>query len=235
MRLLLGLMMATALLVACGGAAAPAAQAPGITTAPAASGAASTQSSTTAAPAGSSGPNIADVLKAGKATTYKATYTWSITAGGQTTASEQTWYYKAPNTRFDFSAGPGASISIFSLADGTYLCTSAGGSSVCQKSAQQAALGQNPAADFALQLQGDPTKFNASFTGSQSIAGQQAQCYSVKSIAAGAFGDVSTCYSSNGVPLKTTITASGSTVTMEATAFSTNVTDADFALPATVH
>ncbi|HEV2009820.1 MAG TPA: hypothetical protein VGS17_02180 [Candidatus Limnocylindria bacterium] len=231
MRLLIGFMVATTLLVACGGAAAPAAQAPGATNAPATTVAASTQTTTATTAAG---PNIADVLKAGKATTYKATYTWSVTVGGQTTASEQTWYYKAPNTRFDFSAGPGASISIFSLADGTFLCTNAGGSSFCQKSAQQAALGQNPAADFALQLQGDPSKFNASFTGSQSIAGQQAQCYSVKSIAAAAFGDVSTCYSSNGVPLKTTITASGSTVTMEATAFSTNVTDADFALPAAV-
>lgn len=228
MRLLIGLMVATTLLVACGGTAAPA---PGATNAPATTVAASTQTTTATTAAG---PNIADVLKAGKATTYKATYTWSVTAGGQTTASEQTWYYKAPNTRFDFSAGPGASISIFSLADGTFLCTNAGGSSFCQKSAEQAALGQNPAADFALQLQGDPSKFNASFTGSQSIAGQQAQCYSVKSIAAGAFGDVSTCYSSNGVPLKTTIAASGSTVTMEATAFSTNVTDADFALPAAV-
>ena len=55
-----------------------------------------------------------------------------------------------------------------------------------------------------------------------------------KSIAAGAFGDVSACYSSTGVPLKTTISASGSTITMEATAFSTAVTDADFALPAAV-
>lgn len=228
MRLLIGLMVATTLLVTCGGTAAPA---PAATTAPVTTVAAPTQTTTATTAAG---PNIADVLKAGKATTYKATYTWSVTAGGQTTASEQTWYYKAPNTRFDFSAGPGASISIFSLADGTFLCTNAGGSSFCQKSAEQAALGQNPAADFALQLQGDPSKFNASFTGSQSIAGQQAQCYSVKSIAAGAFGDVSTCYSSNGVPLKTTIAASGSTVTMEATAFSTNVTDADFALPSAV-
>lgn len=234
MRVLIVLMAAAIALAACGGAASPSAQGPAATTAAGASGATSTQSSTTAAPATASGPNIADVLKAGKATTYKATYKWSITAGGQTTTSEQTWYYKAPNSRFDFSAGPGASFSIFSLADGTYVCTNAGGSSFCQKSADQGAFGQNPAADFALQLQGDPTKFNASFTGSQSIAGQQAQCYSVKSLAGGAFGDVSTCYSSAGVPLKTTITSSGSTLTMEATAFTTNVTDADFKLPAAV-
>jgi len=72
------------------------------------------------------------------------------------------------------------------------------------------------------------------FTGSQSIAGQQAQCYKVQSIAAGAFSDVSTCYSSSGVPLKTTISSSGSTVTMEATDFSATVADCDFTLPAPV-
>jgi hypothetical protein len=227
MRLSIVFAGAAITLAACGGAASPVAQAP---TATATSVAGSTQSTTTAAPGG---PNIADILKAGKTTTYKATYTWMIAAGGQTTASTQTWYYKAPNSRFDYSVGQGASFSIFSLADGTYVCTNAGGSAFCQKAAGQAAFGQNPAADFALQLQGDPSKFNATFTGSQSIAGQQAQCYSVPS--AGSFGDVSTCYSSSGVPLKTTITSSGSTVTMEATAFSTTVTDADFALPAAVH
>lgn len=228
MRLSIVLSGAAIALAACGGAASPAAQAP---TATAGSVAASTQAASTSTPGG---PNIADVLKAGKTTTYKATYTWTIAAGGQSTTSTQTWYYKSPNSRFDYSVGPGASFSIFSLADGTYVCTTAGGSGFCQKASGQAAFGQNPAADFALQLQGDPSKFNATFTGSQSIAGQQAQCYKVQSVAAGAFSDVSTCYSSSGVPLKTTISASGSAVTMEATDFSTTVADSDFTLPAAV-
>ena len=233
LRLLIGFGAASAvLLAACGGSAAPAA--PAATTQ---AGATATQSSSTTAPAAAAttaGPNIADVLKAGKATTYKATYTWTVTAGGQTSTSEQTWYYKAPNSRFDFSAGPGAVFSVYSLSTGTYVCTSAGGQGFCQKSADQAALGQNPAADFALQLQGDPAKFNAAFSGTQSIAGQQAQCYSVKSLAGGAYGDVSTCYSAAGVPLKTTINSQGSTLVMEATAYSTTVADADFTLPAAV-
>ncbi|HEV2249431.1 MAG TPA: hypothetical protein VGT60_02865 [Candidatus Limnocylindria bacterium] len=231
-RLLIGLAASAIALAACGGAAAPSAAT--ATTAGANVGASTQVAATSAPPAASAGPNIADVLKAGKATTYKATYKWTVTAGGQTTTSEQTWYYKAPSSRFDFSAGPSAVFSVYSLVDGTYVCTSAGGQGFCQKSADQAALGQNPAADFALQLQGDPTKFNAAFTGSQSIAGQQAQCYTVKALAGGAFGDVSTCYSAAGVPLKTTINSQGSTVVMEATAFSTTVTDADFKLPAAV-
>ena len=228
MRLSIVLCGGAIALAACGGAASPAAQAP---TATAGSVATSTQSTTTGTPGG---PNIADVLKAGKTTTYKATYTWTIAAGGQSTTSTQTWYSKSPNSRFDYSVGPGASFSIFSLVDGTYVCTIAAGSGSCQKASGQAAFGQNPAADFALQLQGDPSKFNATFTGNQSIAGQQAQCYKVQSIASGAFSDVSTCYSSSGVPLKTVLSASGSTVTMEATDFSTTVADSDFTLPAPV-
>lgn len=230
MRVVFLLTAAAIACAACSSAASPATPAPPTAAAVPPAAAATTAPTTAAATA--SGPNIADLLKAGKATTYKATYRWSITAGGQTTTSEQTWYVKGANSRFDFSAAPGASISMYSLVDGTYICTNSGGAAFCQKSAPGAALGQNPSADFALQLQGDPTKFNAAFTGSQSIAGQQAQCYSVKSLGGGAFGDVNTCYSPSGVPLKTTITSSGTTMTTEATAFSTDVSDADFTLPA---
>lgn len=230
MRVLPVLAIALIALSACGGSTSTTTSTSAATTAAATQAASTTAAAATTA----SGPSILDLLKAGKATTYKATYKWSITAGGQTQTSEQTWYYKAPNARFDFTAGPGATFSVYSLTTGTYLCTSAGGQGFCQKSADQAAFGQNPAADFALQLQGDPSKFNASFTGTQTVAGQQAQCYSVKSVAGGAFGDVTTCYSTSGIPLKTTINSQGSTLVMEATAFSTTVTDADFTLPAPV-
>ena len=230
MKRLLTLLTAAAIaLAACGGGAAPTAQAPTATQAPATTTAPTT--ATAAAAATAPGPNIADALKNGKAT-YKATYSWTVTVGGQTTTSEQTWYSKGANTRFDFSAGPGAAVSMYSIPDGTFICTSAGGTAFCQKAAIEQAFAQNPAAAFAVQLQSDPTKFNAAFTGGQTIAGQQAQCYSVKSIAGGAFGDVNTCYSSGGVPLKTTISASGTTMTTEATAFSTTVSDSDFVLPA---
>lgn len=227
-RLLTPLIAAMIALAACGGGAAPTAQAP--TATPAAVAATTVPTTAPTAPATASGPNISDAFKNGKAT-YKATYSWTVSAGGQTTTTEQTWYSKGANTRFDFSAGPGATVSMYSIAEGTFICTSTGGTAFCQKAAIEQAFAQNPAAAFAVQLQSDPTKFNAAFTGAQSIAGQQAQCYSVKSIA-GAFGDVNTCYSSGGVPLKTTISSSGTTMTTEATAFSTTVNDADFVLPA---
>jgi hypothetical protein len=232
MRLMTVCAIALLVATACGGAASPAGGA--TTTAPTATTAAGAQATATKAAATSSGPNIADALKAGKASTYKVTYKWTTTAGGQTQTSEQTWYYKPPNARFDFSAGPGASFSIYALPDATYMCTIGGGSTFCQKTpGGQGAFAQNPAADFALQIQDKPDQFNAAFTGSVTIAGQSANCYSVKGLGAAAagFGDVTTCYSSNGVPLKTSITAQGQSFTMEATAFSTNVSDADFVPP----
>ncbi len=230
MRIFIGLGVGAIALSACGGAAVPSAQAPA-TTAPVA---AATATGSTTAAATASGPNINDVLKAGKNSTYKVSYKWSITAGGQTQTSEQTWFYKAPNSRFDFSAGPGATFSVFSLADGTYVCTNAGGQGFCQKSPAGTALQSNPAADFGLQLQSNPDQFNSSFTGTKSIAGQQAQCYAVKSVAASSFGDVNSCYTSTGVPLLTTMTAQGQTFAMEATSFSATVADSDFTLPAAV-
>jgi outer membrane lipoprotein-sorting protein len=217
------------LLAACGGAAAPSAQGPASTSATTA--AVATQAAATT-PAG---PQISDILKAGKLSTYKVTYKWTITGGGQTQTSEQTWYYKAPKARFDFSAGPagaGGTFSVYTLEDGTYICTGAGGQTFCQKSPGGSGLDANPAASFGLQLQDHPDQFNASFQGTRSLAGQTAQCYGVKALTGSAFGDVTSCYSSTGVPLLTQIKSQGQEFTMEATNFSTSVSDADFKLPA---
>lgn len=223
------------LLAACGGAAAPSAQGPTSTAATATTAAAATQAAATAAATTAAGPQITDVLKAGKLSSYKVTYKWTITGGGQTQTSEQTWYYKAPKARFDFSAGPaagGGTFSVYMLEDGTYLCTGAGGQTFCQKIPAGSGLDANPAASFGLQLQDHPDQFNASFQGTRSIAGQTAQCYGVKALTGSAFGDVTSCYSSTGVPLLTQIKSQGQEFTMEATNFSASVSDADFKLPA---
>src|SRR5690348_7670929 len=108
LRIAIVLTAASIALAACGGAASPAAQAPTATAGPVASASQAT------ATGSAGGPNIADVLKAGKSTTYKATYTWTIGAGAQNITSTQTWYYKSPNSRFDYSVGPGTSFSIYS-------------------------------------------------------------------------------------------------------------------------
>ena len=147
---LFGILAIAILLSACGGAAAPSAQSAAPTTAATTAATAVAAAATTApvAAATPSGPNIADLLKAGKLSAYKVTYKWTITSGGQTQTSEQTWYYKAPKARFDFSAGPGSLFSVFTLPDGSFVCTTAGGQSFCQKSPGGTGLDANPAASF---------------------------------------------------------------------------------------
>lgn len=230
---LIGICAMAILFAACGGATAPSAQGPVSTTGGATTAAVGTPAAATSA-ATASGPNITDVLKAGKLSTYKVTYKWTITAGGQTQTSEQTWYYKAPKARFDFSAGPGATFSVYTLEDGTYLCTGAGSQNFCQKSPAGDGLDANPAASFGRQLQDHPDQFNSSFQGTRSLAGQTAQCYGVKALTGSAFGDVTSCYSSSGVPLLTQMKSQSQEFTVEATNFSTSVSDADFKLPAAV-
>lgn len=235
MRRLFGLLPSVALILAsaCGGSqSVSGSAAPTATTAATAAATAGT----TTVPSTAAGPSLTDVLKAGKLASYKVTYKWTVTGGGQSIDSTQTWYYKPPKARFDYSLGPaagGAAFSIFVLEDGTYLCTNAGGVAFCQKTTQQVAFQQNPAADFDLQVLGRPDQFNATVQGSRTIAGQQAQCFSVKA-AAGTFGDVTSCYSATGVPLLTQMTSQGSTFSMEATAFSATVADSDFQLPGPV-
>ncbi len=189
--------------------------------------------SAAASPA-AAGPNLLDLLKSGKQANYKVSYRWSIVSGGQTITSQQTWYYKPPKARFDYAiAQAGTAFSVFVLENGTFVCTSAGGTSFCQKSSPQTALQQNQAADFDLQLRDHPDQFNSAYQGTRAIAGQQAQCYGLKSLAGSALGEVTSCYSSSGVPLFQQTKVQGSEVTMEATSFSTSVSDADFQLPAT--
>ena len=93
------------------------------------SGAAATTAATT------NGPKLADLLAAGKLAEYKITYRISASGGGADAFSgDQTWYFKPPRARFDFSMDQGGqktTISFFSLADGTYYCFGTGGSSQC--------------------------------------------------------------------------------------------------------
>jgi hypothetical protein len=230
MKRTLAPLAAIVLAVACGGQSSTT-QPSSTASAPAA---AATSAAASRATATAGGPKLVDVVKGGALASYKVSYTWSTSGAGQSTTSQQTWYYKPPKARYDLSIGQGGSFSIFLLEDGTYFCTSSGGSSFCQKTSDQAGLQQNQAADFDLQIRQRPDQFDATYQGTRTIAGQQAQCFGVSSHTVGASGDTTACYSSNGVPLLWQSKSQGQEVTMEATSFSTTVTDADFSLPAPV-
>jgi len=217
------------LVASCGGATTPTgttASGTPVTTAAVASGAAAT-----GGPSASSA-SFAQILSAAKTSEYKVTY--KLTAGG----GEQSWYSKPPKTRYDFSSsvsGQTATVSIYSLPDGTYMCF--GGTGVTAQcigmTGLDTALQQNPAALYQQSMLQHPEQFSAVLVETRQIAGQQAQCFDVKSaVATAVLTDARFCYSTQDILLLQRFGAQASALDMEATSLSTSVPDSDFVLPA---
>jgi len=179
------------------------------------------------------GASFGQILGSARTSEYKVTY--KLSAAG---AGEQSWYFKPPKARYDFSTtagGQSSVVSIYALPDGTFMCF--GGTGVAAQcigmSGLDTALQQNPAALFQQSMFQHPEQFNAVLVETRQIAGQQAQCFDVKStVVVATLGDGRFCYSPQGIMLLQRFGAGGATLDMEATSFSTTVPDSDFALPA---
>jgi hypothetical protein len=224
------LVFAFVIAASCGGAAGPTGGTGSLDTAtraPVASGAAVTP----VPPAG--GASFGQILGSAKASEYKVTYKLAVAAGG-----EQSWYSKPPKTRYDFSASAGGQtsiVSIYSLPDGTFMCFGGTGAAAqcIGMSGLDTALQQNPAALFQQSMIQHPEQFNAVLVETRQIAGQQAQCFDVKSTTPVAvLTDGRFCYSTQGILLLQRFGAQGAAFDMEATSLSTTVPDSDFTLPA---
>ena len=179
------------------------------------------------------GASFGQILGSARTSEYKVTY--KLSAAG---AGEQSWYFKPPKARYDFSTtagGQSSVVSIYALPDGTYMCF--GGTGVAAQcigmSGLDTALQQNPAALFQQSMFQHPEQFNAVLVETRQIAGQQAQCFDVKStVVVATLGDGRFCYSPQGIMLLQRFGAAGATLDMEATSFSTTVPESDFTLPA---
>ncbi len=225
------------LVAACGG---------GSVSGPTASGGAGGTSAPTSAAAtgaataratAASGPALAALLSVGKLTEYKVTYKLTATGSGSAFSGEQSWYFKPPKARFDFTSSMGGSdttMSIFTLPDGSYMCFGTGGTAQCLGTpATGSPLDQNLAVSFQESLVDHPDQWGGTFVESKTIAGQKGQCYDVKSVAGGAgLSQGRFCWSDKGIPLLQSFTSGGGDWTMEATSVSTTVPDSDFELPA---
>ena len=178
--------------------------------------------------------SFGQILGSARKGEYKVTY--KLSAAG---AGEQSWYFKPPKARYDFNSnvsGQTSIVSIYALPDGTFMCF--GGTGVTAQcigmSGLDTALQQNPAALFQQSMFQHPEQFNAVLVETKQIAGQQAQCFDVKSaVAIATLGDGRFCYSPQGIMLLQRFGAGGGALDMEATSFSTAVPDSDFTLPAT--
>lgn len=180
------------------------------------------------------GPSLADLARAGKTATYKVTYKISSKgAAGSVEGVTQTWYVKPPKLRMDsfiLSPGPAPDVSIFILENGVFTCTSAGGTPLCLAlPADQATQAKQPI-DVQDLLASRPSDVDVTPRGARQIAGQQTSCFDAKQTIAGVEGTF--CYTAQGVPLLIAYKAAGTEATLEATAYSTAVSDDDFKLPA---
>ena len=202
-------------IAACGGTAV----APSPSSAPSASAAAATatQAPATTAP----GVSLGALVAAGNNSQYKVTYQLTSTAQGQSTTFAQTVYVKGTSVRYDFGSPAGGSISFFSKPDGTVTCIQA--QNICTKGAS--AGGQlNPSAQLDQSVRTQPGNYSSTATTTRTIAGTQAQCFTVADRAG---GQGTMCYSAQGIPLFTQWSGPAGTFTMEATAVSSTVSDDD--------
>ncbi len=219
-----------ALLMACSGGTPAPGSSPTTATTPTAAA--------TKAPGG-----FADLVRAGTTASFKITYRYSVTAEGQSSAVEQTWYVKGANVRWDLASPLGSSSSFFFLPDGAYQCVIAGQASCLKLPAAQGAQ-QNAGALLQDQVRENPERFNAAPLSTRTIAGIEAQCFAVKDPTVNAPRQGTMCYSARGFPLYTqfkdtsvAVLAGNSLVPLEFTMEAVRVgtaSDADFKLPAPV-
>ncbi len=232
--------LACSFAASCGGASTTTG-ASGAATAAAATATSTTTGAPTAAAtaAGGNQPKLTDLLASAKIAQYKITYKISVTGGGaESLGGTQTWYFKPPRSRFDFSvsqSGQSFQMSVFSLPEGTFFCqTITGAGATCFSSkGVSSPLDQNLAVTTSRDLIENSAKYGSTFTDTRTIAGTQATCYDVKATAAGTGMQTGTfCYSKDGIPLLQTFAVSGASWSVEATSLSTTVPDSDFTLPA---
>jgi hypothetical protein len=226
--------LALSLIVACGGAASTTGASPtaAATAAGATSSPAATSSGTPSGTPTATGPRLSDLLTAGRAAQYKITYKYALTgAGGMT--GEQSWYFKPPRSRYDFTSTVGGQttvVSFFNVTDGSFFCMSVGTAKTCFRAAagMPNPIDSNPAAVFAQGMIANPSAYGGVFVENKTFAGQSGSCYDVT----GQSGTGRFCYTQSGILLYQNFTASGSGITLEATNVSTTVPDSDFELPA---
>ena len=122
--------------VSCGGSAPTAtggaSASVGATSATATQTAAATSAATAA---GSAQPGLGSLLSSSKTQEYKVTYKVTATGtGAEALSGNQTWYFKPPRSRFDFTTsfgGTATTMSIFTLPEGSFMCFAMAGQSQC--------------------------------------------------------------------------------------------------------
>jgi outer membrane lipoprotein-sorting protein len=183
----------------------------------------------TAAPTANPATAMNALVTASLTASYKATYKQTLTSGTQTSTNETTWYVKPPKRRIDLQSAAGLT-SVYTLETGVVVCIK-GVVSTCIPGSP--AQGQDPGTTNQDQILKNPDQYESASDGSRAIAGQTVQCFVVKPKAnvSAAFTEARTCYTAQGARLFMQTKGAGFDQTLEATAFSTTVSDDDFKPP----
>lgn len=173
-------------------------------------------SASAAASSTAAGAAFRDLIRAGKQASFKINYRFTASALGQTTSVDQTLYVKGPQMRWDLSSPLGGQSSFFFLSDGVFLCVPDGQPSCVKLSSAQQAL-QNAGVLVQDQVWDAPDRFDAQALAARTVAGLQAQCFSIADKGSSSIGSGTLCYSAQGLPLYSQFKAPTGDFTMEAT------------------
>jgi outer membrane lipoprotein-sorting protein len=175
--------------------------------------------------------------EAASGVTAKVTYKYTSEAGGQTTESEWTVAQRPPDSRYEIVSSEGGAETrtiVIVTPDNSYICISGGGSETCLKSKTDETQAQTapfaPLFDVPRTIAEDISGVGAVDKSERDIGGVHATCFSADTAALGG-GASEVCFSDEGILLYLKSEAGGSSFTIEATAASTDVTDADFEPP----
>jgi len=236
--LLIGVLTLT-LALACSGGGEKATTSPKATASPSggatASGATATPKATAASEAAR---EFADLAKKANSASYKAKYKidFKSPAGEQVTGT-MGFTLKPPKSRIDaemkgISGGLSGSVTIISADDAGYMCTAA--QRTCLKLPKSQVESTVPSFSDILQgpqeILADPGKYSLSKASSKTIAGARATCW--KAADSGAKSEGEFCLSGEGVMLSASFKGTDQGQgTLEATEYSTRVSDDDFKPP----
>ena len=167
---------------------------------------------------------------------YKASYTMSTSAGGESTSFDYTMYMKQERKRFDLSSGE-MSYKTWMLPEKTVMCMrgSAEQEEFCTEMAQedaesQAGINMEPV-DWE-SIQEARESYAVENLAPQTIAGQTGECFKLTSEMSGLEAQTTYCLTSDGIILLTNVTTSdGFEQDLRATSVERTVNDADLEAP----
>ncbi|MEX0800178.1 MAG: hypothetical protein WD379_03055 [Dehalococcoidia bacterium] len=190
---------------------------------------------------GADGDGLSDLERlAGDFEAITGSVTYSFTtedASGSTTESEWTIIQRPPDYRYEFGdpSNPDAGKSIIIATGGdTYICTDLpAGDDLCFKSAGSQDTTAPLSSFFGAPelVLGAASSADGVDVEQRTIAGIDANCYTVSADVAGEGNTYEACFSDDGLFLFSQTVSGGISSTIEATAASSDVSDADFEPP----